>query len=62
MSFVHPLITNYKLPTLKENQFRLDRKLYEVVKHWRRLPSEVLHDISLETFTVCLGRPLRRFI
>lgn len=62
MSFAHPLLTNYQLPTLKEDLFRLDRRLCEVVKHWKRLPSEVVHNISLETFTISSDRALSRFI
>lgn len=62
MSFAHPLLTNYQLPTLKEDLFRLDRRLCEVVKRWQRLPGEVVHNISLETFTIISDRALRRFI
>jgi len=42
---------------LKEGRFRLDiRKKFlmmRVVKHWHRLPREVVETPSLETFRVC---------
>ncbi|KFQ12400.1 hypothetical protein N330_01138, partial [Leptosomus discolor] len=47
---------------LKEGRFRPDiRKKFftmRVVKHWKRLPKEVVEAPSLETFKVMLGRGL----
>ncbi|KFZ57725.1 hypothetical protein N321_07626, partial [Antrostomus carolinensis] len=51
---------------LKENRFRLDtrRKFFtmRVVKHWHRLPSEVVEAPSLETFKVRLDGALSNLI
>ena len=50
---------------LKESRFRLDiRKKFfmRVVKHWNRLPREVVHVPSLETFKVRLDRALSNLI
>ena len=47
---------------LKEDRFRLDiRKTFfrmRVMKHWHRLPREVVDAPSLETFKVRLDGPL----
>ncbi|KFQ75912.1 hypothetical protein N337_02404, partial [Phoenicopterus ruber ruber] len=52
--------------TLKERRYRLDiRKKFftvRVVKHWNRLPREVVEAPSLETFTVTLDRALGNLI
>ncbi|KFV43506.1 hypothetical protein N328_09645, partial [Gavia stellata] len=49
---------------LKEGGFRLDirKKLFmmRVVKHWNRLPREVVAAASLETFKVRLDRALSK--
>jgi len=51
---------------LKGGSFRLDirKKLFimRVVKHWDRLPREVVDAPSLETFKVSLGGALRKLI
>ncbi|KFO94103.1 hypothetical protein N320_09113, partial [Buceros rhinoceros silvestris] len=51
---------------LKEGRFRLDirQKCFtlRVVKHWHRLPSEVVDDPSLETFKVRLDEALGNLI
>jgi len=51
---------------LKEGRLRLDtRKKYfamRVVKHWNRLPREVVDAPSLETFKVRLDRALSNLI
>jgi len=51
---------------LKEGRFRLDmRKKFftmRVVKHWNRLPREVVDDPSFETFKVRLDRALSNLI
>ena len=51
---------------LKEGRFRLDiRKKFftmRVVKHWNRLPREVVDAPSLETFKVRLDRALSNLI
>ena len=51
---------------LKEGRFRLDRKqkffTVRVVKHWNRLPTEVVDASSLETFKVRLDRALSNMI
>jgi len=51
---------------LMEGRFRLDsRKKFftmRVVKHWSRLPREVVHAPSLETFQVRLDRALSSLI
>ncbi|KFW63496.1 hypothetical protein AS28_01360, partial [Pygoscelis adeliae] len=51
---------------LKEGRFRLDiRKKFftvRVVKHWHRLPQEVVDAPSLETFKVRLDRALSNLI
>ncbi|KFM10111.1 hypothetical protein AS27_04975, partial [Aptenodytes forsteri] len=51
---------------LKEGRFRLDiRKKFftlRVVKHWNRLPREVVHAPSLETFKVRLDGALSNLI
>lgn len=49
---------------LKDNQFRLDiRKrdyafVLRVMKHWNRVPGEVVDAFSFETFKVSLGGAL----
>jgi len=51
---------------LKEAGFRLDRKkkffTIRVVKHWSRLPGEVVDAPSLETFSVRLDRSLSNLL
>ncbi|KFQ83028.1 hypothetical protein N337_05613, partial [Phoenicopterus ruber ruber] len=51
---------------LKEGRFRLDmRKKFftmRMVKHWHRLPREVVHAPSLETFQVRLDGGLGNLI
>ena len=51
---------------LKEGRFRLDIKkkffTMRVVKHWNRLPREVVDDSSLETFKVRLDGALSNLI
>ncbi|KFQ86705.1 hypothetical protein N337_02293, partial [Phoenicopterus ruber ruber] len=51
---------------LKEGRFRLDiRKKFftvRVVKHWNRLPQEVIEAPSLETFKVRLDGALGNLI
>ncbi|KFM10554.1 hypothetical protein AS27_08602, partial [Aptenodytes forsteri] len=51
---------------LKEGRFRLDiRKKFfmlRVVKHWNRLPREVVDALSLETFKVRLDGALSSLI
>jgi len=51
---------------LKEGRFRLDiRRTFftmRVVKHWHRLPREVIDAPSLETFKVGLDRALSKVI
>ncbi|KFM07142.1 hypothetical protein AS27_08235, partial [Aptenodytes forsteri] len=51
---------------LKGGRFRLDiRKKFftlRVVKHWNKLPSEVVDAPSLETFKVRLDRALSNLI
>ncbi|KFW70493.1 hypothetical protein AS28_13151, partial [Pygoscelis adeliae] len=51
---------------LKEGRFRLDiRKKFftlRVVKHWHRLPREVVDAQSLEAFKVRLDRALSNLI
>ncbi|KFQ99914.1 hypothetical protein Y956_00652, partial [Nipponia nippon] len=44
---------------LKEGRFRLDiRKKFFTVKHWNRLPREVVDAPSLETFKIRLDGAL----
>ncbi|KFP16545.1 hypothetical protein Z169_14839, partial [Egretta garzetta] len=51
---------------LKQGRFRLDiRKKFftmRVVKHWNRLPGEVVEAPSLETFKARLDRALSNLI
>ncbi|KFV57579.1 hypothetical protein N341_05559, partial [Tyto alba] len=51
---------------LKEGRFRVDgRKKFftmRVVKHWNRMPREVVNAPSLETFKVRLNRALSNLI
>jgi len=48
---------------LKEGRFRLDvRKKFFVVKHWHRLPREVVNAPSLETFKIRLDGTLSNLI
>ncbi|KFP63630.1 hypothetical protein N322_12640, partial [Cariama cristata] len=51
---------------LEEGRFRLDtRKIFfvtRVVRHWNRLPREVVDAPSLETFKVRLVRALNNLI
>ena len=51
---------------LKEGRFRLDTRknlfTMRVVKHWNRLPREVVDAPSLETFTVRLDGALSNLI
>ncbi|KFO83088.1 hypothetical protein N320_01671, partial [Buceros rhinoceros silvestris] len=51
---------------LKEGRFRLDIRwkffTLRVVKHWHRLPREVLNAPSLEPFKVRLDRALSNLI
>ncbi|KFQ64963.1 hypothetical protein N335_12442, partial [Phaethon lepturus] len=51
---------------LKESKFRLDiRKKFftvRVVKHWHRLPKEVVEAKSLETFKVRLDGALSNLV
>ena len=51
---------------LKERRFRLDiRKKFftvRVVRHWNRLPREVIDAISLETFRIKLDQALNNLI
>jgi len=51
---------------LREGRFRLDRRkkffTMRAVKHWDRLPREVVADPSLETFKVRLDRALSNLI
>ncbi|KFP19561.1 hypothetical protein Z169_00434, partial [Egretta garzetta] len=51
---------------LKQGRFRLDiRKKFftmRVVKHWNRLPREVVEALSLETFKARVDRALSNLI
>ncbi|KFQ36676.1 hypothetical protein N332_13081, partial [Mesitornis unicolor] len=51
---------------LKEGRFRLHRKInfftMRVVKHWNRLPREVMEAPALETFKVRLDGALSNLI
>ena len=51
---------------LKEGRFRLDiRKKFfttKVVRHWKRLPREIVDALSLEVFKVRLDGPLSNLI
>ncbi|KFV89037.1 hypothetical protein N327_02552, partial [Fulmarus glacialis] len=51
---------------LKEGRFRLDKRkkffTMRVVKHWNRLPREVVDAPSLETFKVRLDGALSNLI
>ncbi|KFQ15623.1 hypothetical protein N330_03988, partial [Leptosomus discolor] len=51
---------------LKEGRFRLDRRkkffTMRVVKHWNRLPREVVEAPSLETFKVKLDGALGNLV
>jgi len=51
---------------LKKGRFRLDIKreffMMRVVKHWHRLPKEVVDTPSLETFKIRLDRALSNLI
>jgi len=51
---------------LREGRFRLDarKKLFtmRVVKHWHRLPREVMEAPSLETFKAMLDRALSNLV
>jgi len=51
---------------LKEGRFRLDKRkksfTMRVVRHWNRLPGDVVDSPSLETFKVSLGKTLSNVI
>jgi len=51
---------------LRESRFRLDRRktfvTTRVVKHWNRLPREVVEAPSLETFMARLDRALSNLV
>ena len=57
---------NVFLGKLKEGRFRLDiRKKFftiRVVRHWHRLPREVVGALSLEIFKVRMDHPLSNLI
>lgn len=46
---------------MQENPFKHKKDFFfpvSVIRHWKRLPKEMVESPSLEVFTSCLGTPL----